>query len=125
MVELHMLPNMLAAQNAGQKSFNRMFDRSVSPEDLLLLVQADAYGSLVSPDHYAPTAEFLREKLSVFHEQMASPPVTGAELIAAGFHPGKEFHEALEYAHRLQLAGVDHKNALPQVLAFLRRQHKE
>lgn len=120
MVELHMLPNMLAAQGAGEKSFCRMFDRAVSPEDLLLLAKADALGSCVPPETYAATEAALLEHLAVFRARTAVPYVTGADLISAGFRPGTSFHEALHYAHRLQLAGVDRKSTLSQTLAFLR-----
>ena len=120
LVELHMLPNMLAAQHAGEKAFNRMFDRALSPGDLLLLSRADALGSGVSPEAYSLTETVLRDRYAVFLERMAAPSVTGADLIEAGFHPGTDFREALEYAHKLQLAGVDRKNALAQTLAFLR-----
>ncbi|MBR3315664.1 MAG: hypothetical protein IKG18_16180 [Atopobiaceae bacterium] len=41
MVELHMLPNALVSQHAKQKSYNKLFDRSVCPRDLLLLSWAD------------------------------------------------------------------------------------
>ena len=121
MVELHMLPNMLVAQQAGEKVFCRMFDRAVSPEDLLLLAKADALGSCVPPEDYSPTEAELREHLAVFRARMAVPSVTGADLIAAGFQPGTAFHDALDYAHRLQLSGVDQKSTLSQTLAFLRQ----
>ena len=120
MVELHMLPNMLVAQRAGEKSFCRMFDRAVSPEDLLLLAKADVLGSCVPPERYAATEAELWEHLAVFRARMAVPYVTGADLIAAGFQPGNAFHEALDYAHRLQLSGVDRKSTLSQTLVFLR-----
>jgi len=44
MTTLHMQPNMKAAVNAKQKSFMKMFDKSVCPEDLLLLSKADYLG---------------------------------------------------------------------------------
>lgn len=124
MVALHMLPNMLAAQGTGQKSFNRLFDRSVCPEDLLLLCEADVLGSGVSPEVYRKTSLLLQERLQNFHRVMEQPGVTGADLIAAGFQPGTVFHEALDYAHRLKLSGVDYKNALAQTLVFLRAHSK-
>lgn len=121
MVQLHMQPNMMAGQGAGQKSFNRLFDRSVCPEDLLLLCKSDLRGSCLTEDQYARYGEPLLEHLRVFRETMARPDVTGAELIAAGFQPGTALGEALDYAHGLKLSGVDHKNALAQTLAFLQR----
>ena len=41
MVELHMKPNALVGADASVKASNRMFDRSVEPEDLILLAAAD------------------------------------------------------------------------------------
>ena len=121
LVELHMLPNMLAAQHAGEKACCRLFDRALSPADLLLLSRADALGSGVSPETYSLTEETLKEHYAVFRARIAAPSVTGSDLINAGFQPGTAFHEALEYAHKLQLAGVDRKNALAQTVAFLRK----
>ena len=120
MVALHMQPNMMAAQDAKQKSFNHLFDRAVNPEDLLLLCKADLLGSCLSEEQYAELEKKLRSRLHVFREMTAQPGVTGADLIAAGFRPGLQFREALDYAHRLQLSGVDHKNALAQTIAFLK-----
>lgn len=121
MIELHMLPNQMVAQGAGRKSFNRLFDRSVSPEDLLLLCKADILGSSVSPESYAPMEAALRERLAEFREIMARPYVTGADLIAAGVSPGVAFHDALAFAHKLRLAGVAKREALAQTLAYLRK----
>ena len=124
MVELHMLPNMMAVQHAGQKSFNRVFDRSVCPSDLLLLCKADLLGSMVPEEAYTPTEAILQERLVDFNNTMAEPYVTGSDLVAAGFQPGAAFHDALQYAHRLQLAGVDRKCTFSQTIAYLRRLEK-
>ena len=124
MVLLHMGPNMMAAQNAGQKAFNRLFDRAVSPGDLLLLCRADLLGSCMTAEDYAVLEDLLQERLSVYRSLMAQPGITGADLIAAGFSPGEAFHEALNLAHQLQLSGVPRGQALPQVLAFLRRKEE-
>ena len=120
-VLLHMKPNMLAAQNAGQKAFNRVFDQAVSPDDLLLLSRADYLGSGREEEDYAGTESLLRDRLAAYRAVMAQPEITGDDLIAAGFSPGRAFREALDLAHQLQLSGVPRCQALPQVLAFLRR----
>ena len=49
---------------------------------------------------------------------MARPHVTGQDLIDAGFEPGEDFREILEYAHKLRLAGVPKDLALKQVIAY-------
>ena len=105
---------------AGVAVAETFLSRISTPEDLLLLAKADALGSCVPPETYAATEAALREHLAVFRARTAVPYVTGADLISAGFRPGTSFHEALRYAHRLQLAGVDRKSTLSQTLAFLR-----
>ena len=76
---------------------------------------------MMPAETYAPTEALLRERLAEFEAVMAEPYVTGADLIEAGFLPGTAFHEALQYAHQLQLSGVDRKCTLSQTLAHLRR----
>lgn len=124
MVLLHMQPNMMAYQNAGQKAFNKLFDRAVSPGDLLLLCRADILGCSMTAENYAPIERLLQEHLSAYRAVMAQPGITGADLIDAGFPPGETFHEALSFARQLQLSGVPREQALPQVIAFLRGKEK-
>ena len=76
MVELHMKPNMLASDRAGRKATSRMFNRSVCPEDLLLLAKADHFGKGNAED-YSETDAFLQERLSYFRELMSRPYVQG------------------------------------------------
>ena len=123
MVELHMRPNIMAAQRSSRKSFCKLFDRSLCPEDLILLAKADALGRLIRQD-YTPTEVYLQEKLNAFHEIMSRPYVQGADLIAAGFAPGKDFSEALAYAHKMRLAGVKKEDALRQTAAYLQKERR-
>lgn len=119
MVELHMYPNQRVKQKAGQKSMNHLFDASLCPEDLLLLAKADHTGRPLDQD-YTPTENRLREQLQIFHEIMARPYVMGADLITAGMQPGPDFGEALAYAHKVRLAGVEKEAALLQTLGYLK-----
>ena len=114
MVELHMKPNMYAAQNSGQKAWNRLFDRSACPEDLLLLAKADHRGR-INAAPYAETERTIRARLSAYEEMMARPHITGADLLARGIQPGEEMGRLLEEAHRLRLAGVKKEDALRQM----------
>lgn len=120
MVELHMRPNIMAAQNSGCKSFCKLYDRSVCPEDLLLLSKADALGRGME-QNYEPTEAFLQDKLEAYREIMSRPFVQGADLVAAGFRPGRDFGEALAYAHKMRLAGVPKADALKQTAAWLKK----
>lgn len=124
MVELHMLPNILAAQHSGQKAFCKLFDRSVCPEDLMLLAKADALGRLTEED-YGPTEAYCGRMRSGFREIMARPFVKGEDLVAAGFAPGRDFTEALDYAHKMRLAGVPKADALRQTIGYLRKRRME
>ena len=121
MVLLHMRPNMLAAQRAKAKAMCTLFDRSVCPEDLLLLAKADYFGKKGACD-YEETEQFLRDAVTMFRERMAQPYVKGADLVEAGFQPGTAFKEALAYAHKMRLAGVRKEDALKQTVAYLKKQ---
>lgn len=117
MVELHMAPNAYVAQGSGRKAYNRLFDRSCCPRDLLLLAQADSLGrggGLASP---GPVDE-LAARLVSFEDLMARPYVRGEDLLAYGVEPGPEMGEALRFAHKLRLAGLDKDQQLRQALAY-------
>ncbi len=120
MVELHMEPNMMARQGSRVKATTRMFDRSLCPEDLLLLARADHFGK-GSVEDYGATETYLQDRLSLYRELMALPFVQGRDLVEAGFQPGAEFGEALDFAHKLRLAGVEKKDALTQTIVYLRK----
>ena len=120
MVELHMRPNLMAEQKSAAKAMCKLFDQSICPEDLLLLAKADHCSRPIA-DSYAETERYLHDSLVVYHQRMAMPCVMGADLIQAGFQPCKEFKDALEYAHKLQLAGVRKDDALKHTIAFLKK----
>lgn len=119
MVELHMAPNALVAQGSGQKAYNRLFDRSCSPSDLLLLARADVLGCGGGPERPQATGE-LSSRLRNFEELMARPYVRGEDLLAAGMPPGPQMGEVLRYAHKLRLAGLDKDDQLRQSLGYWR-----
>ncbi|MCM1023929.1 MAG: hypothetical protein NC395_07710 [Prevotella sp.] len=118
MTELHMQPNILAGCKAKVKSTNKMFDKSVSPWDLILLSECDCRGKI--PSGECGTA-FLTERLGIYREMMKRPHVTGRDLICAGMPPGANFSDTLAYAHKLRLAGVDKSCALRMTLAYARK----
>ena len=123
MVKLHMRPNMLAGQNAGQKAYFKLFDEAIEPHDLLLLAKADFYGSVSdSKADYNETEEKLLFELNEYEKLMKKPHVTGADLIAAGLKPGEDFSKLLELARKLRLAGIDKDATLAQVLAEVRKE---
>jgi tRNA nucleotidyltransferase (CCA-adding enzyme) len=124
MTQLHMRPVSLAKQTEKQKPYDKLFDQSVDPHDLLLFAKADYLGRKDVPD-YTETEQLLQEKLRKFDELMSKPYVMGRDLVEMGLTPGPEFKELLEYAHTLRLAGVDKKAALSQTMALHRRMQND
>ena len=120
MVQLHMRPNLMAEQKSATKAMCKLFDQSICPEDLLLLAKAD-HCNRPNADPYVETERYLHDRLVVYHQRMAMPCVMGTDLIQAGFQPGKIFKDALDYAHKLQLAGVRKEDALRHTIAFLKK----
>jgi tRNA nucleotidyltransferase (CCA-adding enzyme) len=53
---------------------------------------------------------------------MSRPYLMGRDLIKAGVLPGPVFTYALEYAHKLRLAGVSKDEQLSQTLGMIREQ---
>ena len=121
LVELHMRPGALTSQNAGRKSFMRLFDAATCPEDLILLFTADRLGSGADPENRL-AEEKLYAELAVYRRLMAEPWITAKDLKEAGIPAGPLYTEALAYAKKLHLAGVNLPEAKAQVLAFARRE---
>ena len=131
MVELHMRPNMLAENGSDVKAYMKLFDRSVCPEDLLLLAKADYMGRVsADADRAALSAGYkrkeviLRAMLALYRQRMAEPYLMGKDLIEAGVSPGPVFSQALDYAHKLRLAGLSKEEQLRQTLGQIRRMEK-
>ena len=128
MTQLHMKPNMLVDCGSGVKSYMRMYDSALCPEDLLLLAKADRLGC-IGPERdceavcaeYARTENRLREMLALYDERMSNPGLTGRDLIAAGAEPGPLFTEALACAHKLRLAGRPKEEQLKSALSIIRK----
>ena len=126
-----MKPNMMAECGSGEKSFMKLYDSSVCPEDLLLLAKADHFGrKKTEADRetlaagYAETEKALQAMLALYRQRMAEPYLMGRDLVEAGVKPGPGFTEALAYAHKLRLAGLSKEDQLRQTLGFIRREGK-
>ena len=129
---LHMKPNRKIEDGAKRKSFMKLFDEAAYPEDLLLLSKADFLGRYDSPEarqrlaeEYAPIDQKLRSLLDAYRALMARPYLMGRDLIQAGVKPGPLMGEALEFAHKLRLAGLSKELQLSQTLGYLRSRHPE
>ena len=128
MTELHMRPNMLVGSGAGTKSYMKLYDCALCPEDLLLLVKADYLGCAASQTDreamyaaYVDTEKKLREMLALYDERMRQPYLMGRDLIEAGLTPGPLFTEALAGAHKLRLAGRPKEEQLKYALSVFRK----
>lgn len=126
MVELHMKPNSMARNTESVKSFMKLFDQSICPEDLLLLSKADYLGRVgeetdveLQINNYKPTEAKLHDMLSRFRKEMAQPYVRGRDLVEAGIEPGALMGEALQYAHKLRIAGLPKNEQLRQTLGWI------
>ena len=131
LVEDHMRPNMAASSAKHDKTFMKLFDGSCCPEDLLLLVKADYLGRQVTAAdrevylrEYRWKEDKLRAMLSLYRERMAEPYLMGRDLIEAGVQPGPVFSRALDYAHKLRLAGISKDEQRRQTLGYLRKEQK-
>ena len=128
MVECHMRPNVCARDNSSVNATCKMFRRSVSPSDLILLSYCDCVSShaigesgVYDPEKVRKTAEnnmdFLKKRLKIYEERIKAPGVTGKDLIEAGYVPGKDFNESLEFCENLKLCGVPREQILKSVLS--------
>ncbi len=127
MTELHMEPNQKVRKGSQKKSFMKMFDRSVCPEDLLLLAKADSLGRqafgedpAAAAAKYAETEAYLQKMLYDYQELMSQPYLMGRDLIEAGITPGPMMGAALAHAHKLRLAGLSKDQQLRQTLGYIR-----
>lgn len=102
----------LCDDDAPDERWNILFDKSVCPEDLLLL--ADAL------NNDASAKEKSEKKLAEYRKLMARPYVMGRDLIAAGLKPDKNFSDYLKYAHTLRLRGTEKNEALKKTLEYAR-----
>ena len=118
MTKYHMKPGIMARAGSSQKSFNKLFDESISPSDLICLSLSD------EGKEDSAVKELLSEKLTVFEKIMSRPFVQGRDLIEAGLTPGRDFSEILAYAHKLRLAGIEKESALRQTLSYAARLKK-
>ena len=118
MVSMHMRPHLLVAQKSRPKSFMKMFDESVAPEELLLLAKADRMGQLYDMECYKPDEQLLQDMLNQYRQLQEMPQVTGRDLQQAGFKPSPLYKERLGYAHKLWLAGIPYDHMLRETIAY-------
>lgn len=68
LTRLHMRPNMLAKDHSRVRATNNLFSEALSPEDLILLAEADKAGRTDPPD-YTETRDFLNDRYRLYKEK--------------------------------------------------------
>ncbi|MBO4548892.1 MAG: HD domain-containing protein, partial [Abditibacteriota bacterium] len=114
MTLLHMLPNKLGGEGSDGDIL-LMLDRSVCPEDLVLLSFCDARTTLIDRDFDA-VHDRLTRLAARYREMTAAPYAGGRELMDLGIEPGPALGEALRYLRRQQLKGTPRQKALAKTV---------
>lgn len=91
------------------KSTNRMFDGSVSPEDLLLLF---ACGT--------GREDADEKRMERYHASILKPEVTAEDLIALGYGPGPDLPAILAECRQVYLAEAPKETLLKMVPAIIK-----
>ena len=120
MTKLHMKPHVLTSASSSIKAYNKMFDESIEPNDLIYLSICDNLGK-ESEVKYISKEDLLFKQLDIYTEYMSRPYVTGKDLIELGIEPNKNFKEALNFSHKLRLVGVSKDKALKETLAYYKK----
>ena len=105
----------LSAESESDEGWNVLFDKTVCPEDMLLLAYCAAGENVPRKN---------KEKLEEYKTLMTKPGVMGRDLIEAGLKPGKNFSEYLNFAHNLHLKGIEKGEALQKTLEFAKKDSK-
>lgn len=113
MVAMHMEPHMME-KNSSYKKTNRMFDRSVSPKDLIMLAYCDTMGK-GKADLELFQSGWWTERLDTYFKIITEPEVSGKDLISLGYTPGPLFSDILDKCHDIHLAGVKKEDVLKQL----------
>ena len=122
MVSMHMEPHMMEKSSSYKKT-NRMFDKSVSPTDMLLLAYGDTMGKK-SEDIELFESGWWAERVHAYNQIILEPEVNGEDLIRLGYRPGPMFSDILSKCHDIHLAGVKREDVLKQVKNIIEGIHK-
>lgn len=123
--ELHMKP--IRRITPGEevdyrnKTFMKLWDKAICPNDLILLSQSDVASRLTTKERFDILCLNLWS-LKEYEYLMQCPQVQGKDLIALGLKPSPIFSQMLEFAHRLHLARVPKKDVLRQIVGKYRRE---
>lgn len=122
MVKMHMRPHNIPL-TSKPKSTNRMFDESVSPEDLLLLFRCDT-GREDADEKRMERIRWLESRLDRYHAAIMQPEVTAEDLVALGYGPEPEFPAILAKCRQVYLAEVPKGTILKMMPAIIKGMEK-
>lgn len=117
MSKLHMQPNNCARNNSSIKATNNMFDKAISPKDLIYFAMCDHKCENKNDNRY----KYLIERYKIYEGIISNNTITGNDLIAAGLTPNKNFSKLLSYSHKLQLSGLNKEECLKQTLIYAKK----
>jgi len=112
-VEYHMMPGNLSRGDAKDPAWKRLHNR-LRLDVLAYMSRADSAGrSDTSLEDPHPPSEKAHKYFGIFGQGKIPAILLGRDLIDAGYKPGKQFGEILDYAYNLQIdRGVDSKDEL-------------
>ena len=116
MCRLHMRTHICFYMNLGEGQTNLLFDESICPHDLVLLVVCDARGKGGRTEKSDEEEQFLKERLAAYEKALSMPMPSGDMLIAQGMKAGKGMAQALKEARRLRLCGAGLEDAIRQTV---------
>lgn len=113
MVKMHMRPHNIPL-TSKPKSTNRMFDESVSPEDLLLLFRCDT-GREDADEKHMGRILWLESRMERYYAAIMKLEVTAEDLAALGYGTEPEFPAILAKCRHIYLAEVPKETILKMV----------
>lgn len=119
MIENHMKLNQYAAAGSQDYKYNILFDKSVNPNDLLLLAKADAMGSGGIDHRFYETVTFPYLNIHYIKYQELiknNREITGNDLFHMGIKQGMIYQRILNHTHKLFLKGFSPEDALADAL---------
>ena len=118
MVENHMKLRHMANNKSRIKKTRKLFDSSVNPNDLCLLVYADSRGRLTTEEAKSQGNWFIHDRLFDYNEWLKQPKITAQQLIDLGYEPGPQLGEMLKRAIHISYGESSEK----QILSILKKE---
>lgn len=126
LVKNHMRPNVIAKDDSSDKSIRKLIvdtsGKLVNIHDAILLSQADRLGRNINDIEAESILKWWDERLKKVNENKTTiePFVTGKDLIELGFKQDKNLGEALKYAFKLQISGLNKEKIIENVQKYMK-----